>query len=141
MPINYKLYDKTWKTKIRPDILEREGYCCKVCKAKNGSAVFRGVADGIEIYQDIDANIYRTDNGEFITCNAYAIIDPSTGNPNQKAVRVVLTIAHLDHDTTNNEYTNLAALCQLHHLRHDKEHHMKNSRKTRDTKKGLQELF
>jgi 5-methylcytosine-specific restriction endonuclease McrA len=32
---------------------------------------------------------------------------------------VVLTIAHLDHDPTNNTWDNLRALCQRCHLRHD----------------------
>ncbi|NPV54540.1 MAG: HNH endonuclease [Firmicutes bacterium] len=32
---------------------------------------------------------------------------------------VVLTVAHLDHDPTNNDPENLRALCQLCHNRHD----------------------
>lgn len=37
---------------------------------------------------------------------------------------VILTIAHLDHDPTNNdERTNLRALCQRCHLNLDAEHH------------------
>ena len=32
---------------------------------------------------------------------------------------VVLTVAHLDHDPTNNDDNNLAALCQRCHNRHD----------------------
>jgi len=37
--------------------------------------------------------------------------------------RIVLTTAHLDHDTTNNNENNLAALCQRCHLAYDLEHH------------------
>ena len=37
--------------------------------------------------------------------------------------RVVLTVAHIDHDKTNNSFFNLAALCQRYHLRHDKAQH------------------
>jgi len=47
--------------------------------------------------------------------------------------KVVLTVAHLDHDTTNNEYDlknrhigNLKAMCQRCHLNYDAEHHAKN---------------
>jgi cytochrome c556 len=58
-----------------------------------------------------------------------------------KFITIVLTIAHLDHDITNNDYNNLKALCQKCHLNYDKEHHSKNSRATRNFKKGLQELF
>lgn len=49
--------------------------------------------------------------------------------------RVVLTVAHLDHDTTNNDPANLRALCQRCHLDWDLDHHMANARRTRWLKK------
>jgi len=55
----------------------------------------------------------------------------------EKCRKVVLTIAHLDHDITNNDYANLKALCQFHHLRYDAVHHKETRRKN----KGLQDLF
>lgn len=58
-----------------------------------------------------------------------------------KSTRVVLTIAHLDHDKTNNDYDNLAALCQKCHLGIDLKHHMANARETNRKKKGFQKLF
>lgn len=51
------------------------------------------------------------------------------------AVRVVLTTAHLDHDKTNNRFSNLAALCQKCHLRHDIKQHIDNRRYGRKWKK------
>lgn len=56
-------------------------------------------------------------------------------------IKIVLTIAHLDHDITNNDASNLKALCQKCHLNYDKDHHRKNSRATINKKKGLQSLF
>ena len=41
---------------------------------------------------------------------------------------VVLTVAHIDHDKTNNRFSNLAALCQCCHLNHDREQHIANRR-------------
>ena len=41
-------------------------------------------------------------------------------------VKIVLTIAHLDHDPTNNDYSNLRALCQRCHNRYDAEHRKAN---------------
>lgn len=58
-------------------------------------------------------------------------------NPN----RVVLTIAHLDQDPTNNSEGNLAALCQACHLYHDREHNIKKARETRRQKKADRDLF
>ena len=37
--------------------------------------------------------------------------------------RVVLTVAHIDHDKKNNRFENLAALCQRCHLSHDAKQH------------------
>lgn len=142
MPINYKNYDPKWKSEIRPSILERANNCCEVCKVKNGWYVFRGFLEsGLEVFQDVDANIYNAETGELICKNYYEYIKPLSGNENQKAIKVVLTVAHLNHDTTDNDPSNLKALCQLHHLRLDSEFHRKNAAKTRNKKKGLQELF
>ena len=41
-------------------------------------------------------------------------------------VRVVLTIAHLDHDPTHNDPENLRALCQRCHNRYDAKHRAAN---------------
>jgi len=45
--------------------------------------------------------------------------------------RVVLTVAHLDHDTTNNTDDNLAALCQRCHLTYDAAVHAQHAAETR----------
>lgn len=50
---------------------------------------------------------------------------PDTGS------KVVLTVAHLDHDTRNNRFSNLAALCQRCHLTYDADHHAANAKRTR----------
>lgn len=140
MPIDYKLYPATWPD-IRKRVLERDSHCCKICKVKNGVAVFRGVLDGEEVFQTADARVYRLSDGVFLTENPWACIEPSSGDPAQKAIKIVLTVAHLDHDISNNSDENLAALCQLHHLRHDNKYHRKNARETRNKKKGLKDLW
>lgn len=48
--------------------------------------------------------------------------------------KVVLTVAHLDHNPQNCADENLKALCQRCHLRYDIEHHKKNSANTRHKK-------
>ncbi len=45
---------------------------------------------------------------------------PETGS------KVILTVAHFDHNINNNSYENLFALCQRCHLNHDKYIHLKN---------------
>ena len=55
--------------------------------------------------------------------------------------RVILTVAHLDHDPSNNKDSNLKAMCQRCHLRYDKDQHGFNASLTRDRKKGQIRLF
>jgi len=59
--------------------------------------------------------------------------------------RIVLTIAHLDHDPRNNgdpgNRPNLAALCQRCHNRHDAKMRAGHARVTRRAKVANRELF
>ncbi len=48
--------------------------------------------------------------------------------------KVVLTVAHMDHDKTNNRFCNLNALCQRCHLKHDHPQHIENRRYGRNWK-------
>lgn len=48
-----------------------------------------------------------------------------------KVTRIVLTIAHKDHEVANNDDENLAAWCQYHHLLWDRELHARHARETR----------
>lgn len=50
--------------------------------------------------------------------------------------RVVLTVAHLDHQPEECGDANLKAMCQRCHLRYDAHHHATNARKTREAKAG-----
>jgi 5-methylcytosine-specific restriction endonuclease McrA len=54
--------------------------------------------------------------------------------------KVVLTVAHIDHDKENNRFSNLAALCQRCHLRHDLPQHLANRKYGRNWKKAQLKL-
>ena len=113
MPIDYRKYPKDWKTRIRPDILKRANGRCELCGVANGSTIYRC---------------------SYIKTNYIGTIECKT------PVKVVLTVAHMDHDIQNNDYGNLKALCQRCHLRHDAEQHARNARITRRRKKAEQEV-
>lgn len=119
MPIDYSKYPANWKTEIRPRILEREGGRCKWCHARNGAELPRPCCKE-PLFTDADDRCW--------TCR-------------KRRPRVVLTIAHLDHDTTNNADENLAALCQRCHLTYDAKLHAANARRTREQKSGQLTLF
>ena len=54
--------------------------------------------------------------------------------------KVVLSVAHLDHNPTEWDQKIMEkrckAMCSRCHLRYDSKHHQKNARKTRDRKRG-----
>lgn len=120
MPIDYKRYPPNWKTEIRPAVLERAQCLCEWCGAVNGSMEWRGK---------------KKIKGRFITSRytskEHAIADgcmsciehTKSGRRDTRIyqTKIVLTIAHLDHDETNwdVQLDRLAALCQLCHLKYD----------------------
>lgn len=55
--------------------------------------------------------------------------------------KVILTVAHLDHQPENCADDNLKALCQRCHLRYDAEHHQRNAASTRRARKASGDLF
>jgi len=115
-PENKKLYPSNWK-QIRVDILKRANDRCESCGVQNG------------------AQGYRDENGAFHT----ALFDDIEGV--YKWITIVLTIAHLDHNPTNNDPDNLTALCQHCHNRYDRDHRQDNARRTRRNRKAIKELF
>jgi ribosomal protein S14 len=123
MPIDYSKYPKNWKTEIRPAILERAQNRCENCGARNYGLIHRH-GQGLHDFR------YAPEGSALDS-----LIDLG-----YKFIKIILTISHTDHDTQNNDYSNLKALCQKCHLDHDKEHHAKNARETREKKKGLIKL-
>ena len=109
MPIDYKKYPPDWKTRIRPDILRRANNRCEICGVENGSTVMR-------------SRVAMRFNFGPLGAGGVMLTEP---------VKVVLTIAHLDRDRTNNDYGNLKALCQKCHLDLDREQHRRNAAATR----------
>lgn len=67
--------------------------------------------------------------------------DLCEGDDDYKAVKVILTVAHLNHKPEDCRDENLMAMCQLHHLRYDAAHHAGNSARTRRRSKNNLELF
>ena len=137
MPCDYRLYPKDWKA-IRLRILERDGYCCKECGVGNGAVGYRDKDGKFYLWSYIEDCLEN--HGRDLFDDVLSNCFDKNGNPT-KAIKIVLTVAHLNHDVNDNSDENLAALCQLHHLRHDIKQHKANSRETNRKKKGLQNLF
>lgn len=129
MPIRPDLkhfYGAEWRNQIRPRILDRDNHRCAFCGKPNYAEVRQIVEPGRRMWWidesfsrrrfvrrrllNQDGRLVHTDADELPLRNAYI-------------VRVVLTVAHLDHDPANMDEANLAALCQWCHLHHDQQHH------------------
>jgi len=111
MPIDYKKYPKDWP-EIRARILERADNKCELCFAENHSSVFR----------DNTGEYFYTTNlpgEEFFYSDKGKV----------KAIKIILAVAHLDHNINNNEDHNLLALCQRCHNKIDLPNRIKNRRR------------
>ena len=129
MPFKKELYAKDWK-QISLRIRERAGQQCEWCGVANGAI---GARDKYGDWHEEDAIHHMNSDcgrelfGEF-----------------PDMIRIVLTVAHMDHNTANNEDGNLKALCQKCHLSYDAKHHARNAAKTRERKRqerGIVPLF
>lgn len=103
MPISYLDYPQNWLHEIRPRILHRAKFKCEVCGLRQYQMVYSVLISGKRFWLPVISNVMSS-------------LDTT------KRVQVILTIAHLNHDHTNQAITdnNLKALCQKCHLAHDR---------------------
>jgi hypothetical protein len=97
---------KEWK-ELRESRIKAQGKRCKFCGIPNYAIRIR--YKNLELFNHEPVEIKRS--------------------------RVVLTIAHLDHNPQNNAEGNTPALCQFCHCRHDITHHLETRKKTIAEKK------
>lgn len=126
MPIDYSKYPSNWKTEIRPRILKRDRNRCKKCGRHNYSV---GYYDEERSWIPADGNQIIHEIGRYGTMDyseAREICKMMRETLDEHYIVIVLTIAHLDQDISNNDDDNLAALCQRCHIRHDAPYRLKN---------------
>lgn len=109
-----KLYPKNWRA-ISAQVRSEAGQRCETCGAKNHAW----------IYRDPDGTPHEADGFYLDQLVAEGV----------KVTRIILTVAHLDHNPRNSRRENLKALCQRCHLRLDQKQHRVNSARTRLRKK------
>jgi hypothetical protein len=161
MPIRAELkhfYGKEWRTVTRPRILERAGNCCERCKKPNGARV--------ETYSQFPRGFmlerkyqmwYRVPGAfpggywidhtgkpdpSFDTAGAAWAHQFIHGGsyPAARWIRVVLAIAHLNHQAGDDRDENLAALCQWCHLIHDRDNHHQTRGARKDVSRPMLQL-
>ena len=124
-------YGALWRTVTRPRILARANHRCEQCGVPNYAEVSR--IDGA--WLDVKATwsegvlkLWRDGDGE-----------PLSKRPEgrRRKVRIVLTIAHLNHVAGDDRDENLRALCQWCHLSYDQLHHAETRAIRKDAARPL----
>lgn len=144
MPIRKNLqhhYGPEWRAVTRPRILARAGNCCERCGKPNHESV--ATASG-KNYHDNYWMVW-THAARFEDLNIEPVFFNETGEPSglirsdaaYRTIRVVLTVAHLNHVPGDDRDENLAALCQWCHLIHDLTHHRESRADRKDAARPL----
>jgi len=101
---NKENYHQDWSDIIRPAILLRDKFICKVCGVRHKKSY---------VFQK-DGSKFEIPDNEIKEWKAFG----------DKAYKVFLQVAHLDQDPLNNEEDNLLAMCPKCHLNYDRKFNM-----------------
>ena len=128
MPIDYKEYHPKWRLISKLIRFKRAHNRCEQCGLVNGQVIKRlknGMVrtPGAQDWDMINAKV------------RYSGYTMSGSIKFHGFTKVVLTVAHLDHNKANNRFENLAALCQRCHLSHDQKQHAENRKYGRNWKR------
>lgn len=115
-------YPVDWP-QISERVREEAGQRCEWCGVENGAVILRGSDNqygaSLPAWRYADAPVYdhtfSACTGEPIPGANWDTFDPNARGP----VKVVLTVAHLDHQPENCARENLRALCQKCHNDYD----------------------
>lgn len=113
-PENRARYPDDWP-QISLDARARANYCCEWCGVRNGAWGWRdasGAFHEVKAGPLIDAGYPRNPPFE-LTLERHGVVGVV------RIIRIVLTVAHMDHKPENCAPENLRALCQRCHLRYD----------------------
>lgn len=122
MPIRKErkhLYPANWSTEIVPAVRARSGGKCEWCGVQNYARGGRSPSGQFHVALPLGEKLLRfewprADGVTEALCQGY--------DRPLRIIRIVLTVAHINHDETDCRMENLAHLCQRCHNRHDAPH-------------------
>ena len=137
MPIrheNRSRYPDDWK-EISAKVRQEAGQKCEWCGAQNGAIVARGKGK--------DAGTYMLAKGETFDAKTGAFLGLSraTGYDVDRYTKIVLTVAHLDHQPENCARENLRALCQACHNSYDAPMRRRGVAERRKAEMAVRDMF
>ena len=136
-PENRHRYPPDWP-EIRARILRRAGNRCERCDVANHALGGR-TRDG-EFLPALPLGERRL-RLEWPRPGTVAWCGDGEHDVRLRIIRIVLTIAHLDHQPKNCADDNLRAWCQRCHVTYDAQHHAATARRTRRQPLAIGELF
>ena len=117
-PENRDRYPDDWKA-VSKRIRDRAGNKCEQCGIENYAIIIRGFHGALPAWRYESDTVYENSRcaitGELLSGTCWDDFDPK----NNSAVKVVLTVAHLDHRPENCADDNLRCLCQRCHNAYD----------------------
>jgi len=131
VPIRAELrhhYGRVWRTVTRPRILARAGNCCEQCLKPDREVVETRFLAG-RMWWRATSLPWINHRGQIQT--------PPRFYDAERFIRVVLTIAHLNHVAGDDRDENLKALCQWCHLNYDLAHHHETRAARKDAARPL----
>ena len=118
----------------RARIVQRERNECKWCGKPNGAAIQTKTGNGRMFWRLPPLGPWLNEDGwPMIPEDVDAAMQ--LGKP--RTIRVVLTMAHLNHDPRDRRDQNVALLCQWHHLMHDRGQHKETRKLHKDMARPL----
>lgn len=142
MPIRKEFrqyYGREWKEEIRPRILDRAGHECERCGKPNHAQIETLTAWIPDLQHAVPHHQMwwrqmSARKGSRAWRSVHTVAERSYRShlrpsqilgrvPKPRRIRVVISVAHLNHDPSDHRDENLVALCQWCHLMHDRQHH------------------
>lgn len=120
MPMNLADYHPDWRW-ISKQVREQANNTCEQCGVSNHAVGARDYQRNWHSETSIDSMSTKT--RKYLFGSVF-------GGECPDMIRIVLTVAHLDHDRDNNDPANLRALCQRCHLNWDRDQHIESRRKS-----------
>lgn len=136
-PENKDRYPKDW-SRISLSIRERAKWRCEFCGIQGGQLGGRDYHGNWHPALPLRVEGQRT---IWPVRGTRALCEAEPAPIKLKIIKIILTVAHLDHTPENCDPSNLKALCQKCHLDYDKDEHRRSASDRRRRQFAIRDLF